>query len=158
MYEVANNRQFHQGKIFRGSMSSDHFVYVSFGRLINRHYMTRLVLMLPFFWDYSTARTTFVSAPRSNFGQMSILLCSTSSDPFSHISFGRLIHTHSMTRLLFLLPVSWDYSTARTTIVSSSRRNFGQMLTLLGSTSSDPFSHISFSRFINNYSKTRLLL
>jgi hypothetical protein len=80
------------------------------------------VLLFPVLFDYFKARTTIVSAAsRPNFGQMSILFGSTSSDPFSPISFGRLIQTYSKTRLVLAFPVFWGPSTARATLVSASR-------------------------------------
>jgi hypothetical protein len=140
------------------SMSSDPFSPISFGRLIHIYTITESVLLFPVFFDYFEARTTFVSASRPNFGQMSILFGSTSSDPFSPISVGRRIHIHSMTGSVLSFPGFFDYFKARTTIVSVSWPGFGQMSKLHDSMSSDPFSPISFGRLIHTYSKTRLVL
>ena len=127
--------------------------------MLRTYSMTGSVFLFPGFRDYFKARTTIVSACRPYFGQISKLLDSMSSDPFSPISFGRLIHICTITESVLLFPGFFDYFKARTTFVSAaSRPNFGQMSILFGSTSSDPFSPISFGRLIQTYSKTRLVL
>jgi hypothetical protein len=77
--------------------------------------MTGSVLLYPDFLDYFTARTTFVSARRPYFGQMSKLLDTMFSDTFTLISFGRLIHIYFMIGSVLLCPDFLDYFTARTT-------------------------------------------